>query len=261
LMQKMAIAGFKNLFIGYDALSDTLLQKMNKSNSFSDNLFFVKYALKNGINPLVNVIMHVPEETEAEVQECINNLNFLRFFYNHSVVSFSHIYVDLVLSSMTKYYAQMSGNDKKRYDFDSFAYLLPDSFTNDENRFHLFRWKKSAPSNVNEWEKLIEIEKYYKSNSFRYKVQENKGIWYYTEYCNDEEIANIVFSEAEYPFVLQASEQKVCTFDELFAEVKSVFPRLTEKKLKEILTHLKNDYLIYFNTEFSNIVSVIELRN
>ena len=261
LMQKMAIAGFKNLFIGYDALSDTLLQKMNKSNSFSDNLFFVKYALKNGINPLVNVIMHVPEETEAEVQECVNNLHFLRFFYNNSVISFSHTYVDLVLSSMTKYYAQMSGDDKENYDFDSFSYLLPHSFTNDENRFHLFRWKKSAPSNVREWEKLIEIEKYYKSKSFRYKVQEDKGIWYYTEYCNDEEIANIVFSEAEYPFVLQAAEQQVRNFDELFAEMKTVFPGLTEKKLKEILMHLKNDYLIYCNAEFSNIVSVVELRN
>jgi hypothetical protein len=261
LMQKMAIAGFKNLFIGYDALSDALLQKMNKSNSFSDNLFFVKYALKNGINPLVNVIMHVPDETEADVQECIDNLHFLRFFYNNSIVSFSHTFVDLVLSSMTKYHAQMSGDDRKQYNSDDYAYLLPGSFNNGEDRFHLLRWKRSSPQNAEEWEKLIEIEGYYKSNSFSYKVHEHNGIYYYTEYCNDEEIANIVFSEPEYAFVLQAAEQRVLTFHELFAEMKTVFSKINEGRLKEILTHLKNDYLIYCNDEFSNIVSVVELRN
>jgi hypothetical protein len=234
---------------------------MNKSNSFSDNLFFVKYALKNGITPLVNVIMHVPDEIEADVQECIDNLHFLRFFYNNSVVSFSHTFVDLVLSSMTKYYALMPGDERKQYDSDDYAYLLPGSFNNGEDRFHLFRWKKSSPSNAKEWEKLIEIEEYYKNNSFSYKVQENQGIWYYTEYCNDEEIANIVFGEPEYVFILQASEKRVRKFDELYAEMKTVFSKINEDRLKEILSHLKNDSLIYCNAEFSNIVSVIELRN
>jgi len=261
LMEKMAIAGLKNLFIGYDALSDTLLQKMNKGNSFSDNLFFVKYSLKNGINPLVNVIMHVPEETEADVQECINNLHFLRFFYNNSIVSFSHTYVDLVLSSMTKYHAQMSDDERKEYDADGLSYLLPDAFSRGEGRFNLLRWKKSSPANTTEWEKLIEIEEYYKSNKFSYKVQENNGTWYYTEFCNDEEVANIIFSEPEYAHIVKIAEQKVRTFEELYAEMKSIFSKLTERRLKKILTRLKNDYLIYCNTEFTNIVSVIELRN
>jgi hypothetical protein len=123
------------------------------------------------------------------------------------------------------------------------------------------RWKKSSPQNAEEWEKLIEIEGYYKSNSFSCKVHEHNGIYYYTEYCNDEEIANIVFSEPEYAFVLQAAEQRVLTFHELFAEMKTVFSKINEGRLKEILTHLKNDYLIYCNDEFSNIVSVVELRN
>lgn len=107
LMQKMAIAGFKNLFIGYDGLCDSLLKKMNKSNSFADNVFFVKYSLKNGIAPFVNVIRYIPGETEEDIQECIDNLHFLRFFYNDSVIPFSHNYVNLVLSSMTKYYKLM----------------------------------------------------------------------------------------------------------------------------------------------------------
>lgn len=260
LMEKMAIAGFKNLFIGYDGLSDSLLQKMNKSNSFSDNVFFIKYSLKNAISPVVNVIKHIPGETEEEVQECINNLHFLRFFYNNSIVSFSHIYVDLVLSSMSKYYSLMPDAEIRKYDTDDLTYLMPDYFSNHEDRFHLFRYKKNVPANAKEWDKLIEVEDYYKTHTFSYKIQENNGIYYYTEYCNDEEIENIVFGEPEYGSVLKATEQQVRTFTELFTDIKKDYPQMTEERLKEILTNLKEGYLIYCNAQFSNIISVLELK-
>ncbi|MCK5370256.1 MAG: radical SAM protein, partial [Cyclobacteriaceae bacterium] len=188
MFERMAIAGFKNIFIGYDGLSDVSLRKMNKSNSFSDNLFFVKHSIKNGIDPYVNVIKHLPFETEEDVQECIDNLHFTRFFYNDPVVSFSHNYVNLVLSAMSKYYRLLSEEERLSYDFDMMTYLLPDYFPHDENRFYLFRYEKNIPENRHEWDNLVKIEQYYKDNTLRYKVQENQGIIYYTEYCNDEEI-------------------------------------------------------------------------
>ncbi len=261
LMEKMAIAGLKNIFIGYDAISDSLLKKMDKRNSFSDNLFFVKHSLKNGITPIVNVIKHVPGETEEDVQECINNLHFLRFFYNNSIVSFSHIYVSLVLSSMTKYYSAMSNDERKKYDCDDITYLLPDYFSNTENRFHLFRYEKNVPDNLKEWNKLIDVENYYKTNKFSYKIQENNGVFYYTEYCNDTEIENIVFGETEYGYILKALEAKICKFTELHSSMIKIYPNITENRVKEILTNLKSSYLIYYNTEFSNIVSLIQLKN
>ncbi len=261
LMKKMAIAGFKNLFIGYDGLSDTLLKNMNKSNSFSDNLFFVKDSLKNGITPLANVIKHTPGETEVNVQECINNLHFLRFFYHDSIVSFSHIYVKLVLSSMTKYFSQMPEDERKGYNYDMLASLLPDNFSNTKDRFHLFRYENNIPANANEWDKLIGIEEYYKTNTFNYKILENNGVYYYTEYCNDVEIANITFGEPEYVYVLKVASQKVHTFAGLYNEMKNIYVGITERRLRDILTNLKQSYLIYCNTTFSNIVSLIELKS
>jgi radical SAM superfamily enzyme YgiQ (UPF0313 family) len=261
IMEKMAIAGFKNIFIGYDALSDTLLQKMNKSNSFSDNLFIVKHSIKNGITPTANVIKHVPDETESDVQECINNLHFLRFFYNNSIVPFSHIFVDLVLSSTSKYYSEMLDDDRNKYNTDDLAYLMPDHFSNSKDRFRLFRYKKDVPDNAKEWLKLVEIEAYYKNNSFSYKTQENGGVLYYTEYCNETEIENIVFGESEYGFILKSLEYKVLSFDELHANLKKIHPDIAKDRLKEVLLNLKKAYLIYFNADYSNIVSVIELKN
>jgi radical SAM superfamily enzyme YgiQ (UPF0313 family) len=260
LMEKMAIAGFKNIFIGYDAISDTLLKKMNKSNSFSDNIFFVKHSLKNGISPIVNVIKHVPGEKEEDIQECIDNLHFLRFYYNNSIVSFSHIYVSLVLSSMTKYYKLMSNEERHKYNKDDSSYLMPDYFSNHEDRFHLFRYEKDVKSNAEEWEKLMDIENYYKNNKFSYKIQENNGRVYYTEYCNDTEIENIVFGELEYDAILNILEDKVYSFTELHSAMTKIHPKISKAKVKVIMSNLKEAYLIYFNTDFSNIVSVIGLK-
>ncbi len=153
----------------------------------------------------------------------------------------------------------MSIDERKQYDNDDTTYLLPDYFSNNENRFHLFRYKKNVPANGKEWDKLIEVENYYKTNNFSYKIQENNGVIYYTEYCNDEEIENIVFGESEYGFILNAIQEKVYTFTELYFEMKTEYAEIAEERLKEIIANLKSSYLIYCNADFSNIVSVIEL--
>lgn len=259
MFERMVIAGFKNIFIGYDGLSDTLLHRMNKSNNFSDNLFFVKQSIKNGIDPYVNVIKHIPFETEEDVQECIENLHFTRFFYNDPLVSFSHNYVNLVLSSMSKYYRMTSEEELKTYDYDVMTYLLPDYFPDNENRFHLFRYEKNIPVNSKEWDKLIEIEKYYKDNRFSYKVQEDNGNLYFTEYCNDEEIENIIFSEPEYAAVLKAAQQQVLTFESLYHEVVKTIKPLSKNRLIEVLSHLKQSHIIYCNNDFSNVMSLLTL--
>ncbi len=230
---------------------------MNKSNSFSDNLFFVKHSIKNGIDPYVNVIKHIPFETEEDVQECINNLHYTRFFYNDPLVSFTHNFVNLVLSSMSKYYRLLSEEERESYDFDVMTYLLPDYFPVDENRFHLFRYEKNIPVNGKEWDKLIEIEKYYKDNKFSYKVQENNGFLYFTEYFNDEEIENIVFGEPEYSIVLKATQKQVLTFEDLYSEVTNAAIHISKERLIEVLSQLKHAQIIYCNNDFSNIVSLL----
>lgn len=260
LMKRMAAAGFYNLFIGYDGLSDSLLQKMNKSNSFADNIFFVKESIKNGIYPVVNVIKHIPGETEEEVQECTDNLHYLRFFYHDQQVEFSHMYVSLVLSSMTKYYALMPDEEIARYDVDALSSMLPEAFYRDKNRFRLFRYERNIPSNVDEWKKLQEIEEYYKKNAFSYKINENKGVLYYSEFCNGEEIASLVFAEPEYAVVLKAASQKVCSLKELLNLGHEKNLKTDQEQLINILQKLQKSYLIYANTDFSNVVSLVELK-
>ena len=259
IMEKMAIIGLKNIFIGYDGLSDISLEKMRKSNSFSDNIFFVKFSLKYGIDPFVNVIKYLPGETEKEIQESTNNIHFLRFFYNDKLISFSHTFVDLVLSSMTKYYSLMPDSELEKYNEDDLSYLLPDHFSNTKERFRLFRFAKDAPKHKNEWSKLEAIEKHYRENKFTYKILENNGRYYYSEYCNGEEIENIIFEETIYGLILKATDKRIYSFKELYLNISKLLPDTTEQHMKQALTNLKSSYLIYYKDGFSNIISVIEL--
>lgn len=259
VFEKMSIAGFKNIFIGYDGLSNSMLSKMSKSNTFSDNLFFVKQSIKHGIAPYVNVIKHLPDETEEDVQECIENLHFTRFFYNDPTIDFSHNYVNLVLSSMSKYYKIIPQEEHKSYDFDMIPYLVPDYFPEGENRFHLFRYESNIPANRKEWEKLEEIESFYKDNSLRYRIQVYNNVLYYTEYSNDEEIENFIFEAPEYLAVLKATEHQVLSFEELLDTVKATLPQTTPERLAEVLSHLKDAHIIYCNKQFSDVVSLVDL--
>lgn len=259
MMKKMAIIGLKNIFIGYDGLSDSLLQKMNKSNSFSDNIFFVKFSLKYGIDPYVNVIKYLPNETEEDIRESIENLHFLRFFYHDQLITFSHNFVSLVLSSMTKYYSLMPDKELDKYNRDDLSNLMPEHFSNTKERFRLFRFAKDTPRYKNEWEQLEKKEQYYRDNKFTYKMIENDGIYYYSEYCNHEETENIVFGEAIYGIVLKTIEKKIYSFSELHSTIKKENPDVTHQHLKQVLYHLKSSFLVYYSDDFSNIISVIEL--
>jgi hypothetical protein len=161
---------------------------------------------------------------------------------------------------MSKYYTILPENIREIYNIDELSYLMPDRFSNNKERFHLFRYESSTPKNTREWDNLIKTEDYYKDNSFSYKIQENNGILYYTEYCNSEEIANMVFGEPEYALILKTIEGEIYSFQRLYNKLKESYSEITELRTKEVLTNLKNSYIIYYKDDFLNIVSIINLK-
>lgn len=257
LLKKMQLAGFSQVFIGYDGISDTLLRKMNKSNNFSNNIFFVKYSLKYGIDPLVNIIKGAIDESKEDVQEGMNNLHFLRFFYADKEITFRHDYATLVLSRMTKYYAMISEEEREKYSKNKMCYLLPDHFSNHRDRFNLFRWEKPAVDNASAWDMHDDKEKFYVENKFSYQISKKGGGYHFAESLNGKEISTIDL-EADYWDALKAANQNVCSFDELFGAVQKLHPEISRKRLKKIIRDLKEIYLLYCDTELSNVITVID---
>lgn len=257
-MKKMQLAGFTQIFIGYDGITDSLLHKMDKSNRFSDNLFFVKYSLKYAIDPLVNIIKGVLGETKEDVLESFDNLHFLRFYYNDTESSLYHEYVTLVVSKMTKYFSMISDEEKESYDKNVIASLLPDYFSKDQDRFNLFRWEKSILDNAEQWEMMLEKEAFYSQNRYTYSLSEKSGVHSFTEFQNGDEIYSIDF-EPDHWDTLKAANQKVCTLEELYSSLKKTQPGISLDRLKDILSELKKRHLLYCNQDFSNVITVIDV--
>lgn len=83
IIKKMTLAGFKSIQIGYEAISDSLLKKVNKKNSFSSNLMFVKWASEYNLNLQgLNIITGLIGEDDNDIKISIKNIHFLRFFLN-----------------------------------------------------------------------------------------------------------------------------------------------------------------------------------
>jgi radical SAM superfamily enzyme YgiQ (UPF0313 family) len=258
LLKKMQTAGFSQVFIGYDGISDSLLRKMAKSNNFSNNLFFVKFALKYNIDPLVNIIIGLLNETEDDIQEGMDNLHFLRFFYSKGEDSLYHDYVTLVISRMSKYFAMLSEEKKEEYNINDITYLLPEQFSNHKDRFNLFSWKKPKITNEDKWLALQKYEKQYIENAYRYKVELNSGVYNFKEYRNDKLIVDFDFPDG-YWEVLQLANDRVIKFEDLLVKLKQSQPKLTSEQLQTILKKLKEMHLIYYDSDFDNVISFIDV--
>ncbi len=260
IFSKMSRAGFKYLFIGYEAVSDSLLKKMKKENTFSENILFVKSALKYKIRPQVNIIQGIPSETEDDIYESIDNLHYIRFFFHNKQTEFTHEYLSLNLYKGTEYYQKMPDAEKQNYKSNPFTEFIPQTFIPLEEQWDFFSFRRDPIINNVLWYDFMSIENFYKKNEFAYKLDFEESQLVYKEYFNKTEIKKIVFDDSVDFDILSFTESQILSFDDLFLRLSALHPTLTEISLKEYLNKLKNKYLIYFDSRFSSIISVIEIN-
>ena len=256
-LKKMQQAGFSQIFIGYDAITDTLLEKMAKSNTFSSNILFLKFSLKNEIYPLVNIIKGVLGETADDVIESMANLHFLRYFYNKEEYSLYHEYVTLVVSNMTKYYTMLSAEQRAEYNTNKLTDMLPKHFSEGDSRFSLFRWQKQKVDNHKQWAAIQLKEEYYSENIHSYKVELGESIVEFKEFVNEEQIAIYKLDKDTEWQILTLANERIVSFDEMLSQMQTLKSDYTAEDLKKHLSRLKEIHLLYCDKDFSGIISVI----
>ena len=246
IVLKMVEAGFKDVQIGYESLSDTLLTAINKCNSFSTNFLFLKWALTYGIKIRgANLIMNLLEENDDNLQESLENLHFLRFMLDKN--RFMHIYTTLWIKESSKYYKLLKnkGELSEWKVYKSFKYL-PKSYIKDENKHTLQFFVK--PDYHLLWDDIENKEWEYFNNIHRYEISSLEGDFLYKEYRNDEIIESFVLDETDWR-ILCSANRNVISIKELPIEENE----LTKQKLKI----LKQKGVLYYNDDYSNIVTVI----
>jgi|GEM_PF-741533 len=256
VMRKLAEAGFGVQF-GYEALADSLLQKMNKSSSFCDNLLLAKFVIKYDVRIWsTNLIRGIPHETEEDVLESIDNLHFLRFFLDQG--KFYHEFQELAVYGGSKYHAMLSDQDKTRYIDNFYAHFLPQAFITSDCRFNLFYYVKPLEFHYL-WQQAEAIEKYYRENKTHYSLTINDAALCYEEFHNDQCVKSLRFEAPLYVDLLTIINDKVCSFQEIGDAMSLNHPHITVEKIKEILSELKTHYLVYHDKTCSKAVSVVDI--
>lgn len=80
--------GLRTVQIGIEALSDSLLQRMNKGTSVIDNIAAMKFAVAAGIQLDGNLILDFPGSTDKEMEETLVNMDAVFSYHPLRAASF-----------------------------------------------------------------------------------------------------------------------------------------------------------------------------
>ena len=253
-IRKMSLAGFKNVQIGYESPSNNLLNKIDKKNSFASNLLFIKFAYKYNININgMNVITGLLEETAENIEESIVNLRYMRFFLR----KFSHNMSRLGIMHSSKYFKNVKGDNS--FVISGAYYYLPDDYILDSSVKECYFVEKVIGINNHAWNFFSLVEKYYKENNYCYRLFNIEDSIIYKEYLNNEEINELEVNKNSIEFIiLNKANSSVLSLSELR---KYITHKILDCELYDIIENMKAEGLIYASNDYSEILSIIDIKN
>lgn len=251
LVRQMAAVGFKDVQIGYESLSDHLLEKIHKCNSFSSNFLYIKWAFLSGIKIRgANLIMNLLEETDDDLRESLDTLRFLRFMLSDK--RFIHIYSTLWIKHSSRYFKeiQSSGKLDEWKVFKSFRFL-PSSYLKAHNQYALQFFVKPTFNPI--WDEIEEKEWDYIRHPHEYEIaQTNNGSLEYREYRDSELIVSLPLSDFDWK-LLESAQEHIVSYEDL----QNSFPDADESSIAFSLQKLKEMGILYYFDNFRNIITVI----
>ncbi len=256
LMEKFPRAGFGRLHFGYESLSDSLLKKMRKKTGFSDNICFVKHARKFDIRlPSANIICGTVGEDDIDILECIDNLHFLRFYYDRDL--FRHNVIPLRIAGNSDFFGMLDREQLRRFDENETYHLLPGPIKNVVDRFTLFDF--SAPSN-NLWKLFSKINDFYYEHAYTYAVSREGGRLVYREYFDSQPVVQLEIGELGH-HILRETNSRVTDPKDLVRSCKSWKDGIDESYVFGALDLLREKHLVYFDDAYRSIISVIDTES
>ena len=226
-VKEMALAGFVYVQIGYESVSDNILVKINKKNSFASNLLFIKWAIEYDINVVgLNVLRGLLDETDADILESIDNLYFMRFY--KSVGNIKHNVSMLAVNEMSRYYKEICSNGKtNEMYYDPVMERLPKGYVRHDDEFKIYQLVRKYQNPL--WNNFVATDHFFDVHTFSYKLIvlsnntiiyqerrdnievntlsfERNGIhWKILMFCN-EKVRSIVSVSAFIPCIIQKKQ-------------------------------------------------------
>lgn len=259
VIKKMALAGFESVQIGYESPSNNLLEKIHKKNTFASNLFFIKWANELGIRINgANVLRNLLEETTDDIKESIDNLYFLRFYFQKKLVCHSYSFLSVAKSS-PYYRTLLKTNRLTEWGQSHLAQFTPESYMSLEDKFVLF-FDFIKPEYNHLWDTFQQIEQHYINNIYDYQlIIENNSV-FYREFYNNTLIKEIEFETDDiYWEVLQLCDANVLSMEQITKKLGNKKSKEGET-LSEVILNLEKEGVLYCNDNQTEIVTILDIH-
>ena len=252
-MKKIVI---ESIQVGFEALSDSLLQKIKKTQCLAHNIQALKRAEEQNFHLSgVNIMRNIPPETADDVVESIRNLKFLRFLlgkYKLTIVPFR-------LEKPSRFFVEMSQEEmEKRWNYSVLWSILKDlDFLSSVDKREFFNFASGLVNSVL-WDHFgLLVDQYVSENlSYRWFVY-GDGSSLIEEFAKD-----VLVPRCRY--LLTPEETEILTFCDsvkTYFEIKKHFSNLEESDLRKMLLPLKDAGLLYFNDDFKYFfISVVSSK-
>jgi radical SAM superfamily enzyme YgiQ (UPF0313 family) len=256
--KKLSLAGFRMVQIGGESFSESLIRKMKKRNSFSDNLLGYKFCIKYGIRAEgANIITGIPGETLKDIRECTTNAHFIRFFTGGELIKFEES--PFALDKLSKFYRELSKEEIGLYLSNYVFNLLPKAITDEMNRFELFSFgKRPNPQHEKLWAKFFKRLNLYFNTPFTYKIFRFGETIIYEEFHAKVKVAALVFDKPEQWEILVIANNRLMSFTDMLEKLQMHYDHVDDSILKRMLDELKMKFLLYFDDNYGKIISVID---
>jgi radical SAM superfamily enzyme YgiQ (UPF0313 family) len=258
-ISKMMMAGFSRIQIDFESLSEKLLKKSEKKNTFASNLLLCKFAVLHHIAVYpANITIGFPQETSEHILQAIYNLHYLRFFLKERQLKFQISKLEVMHSC--KYYKEVNRKSSNWSKESFWKQYLPQRYlkTGDNNATIL----PILPQKVNPlWNDFVMTESYYIQNNFEYKLFKiNNNSVLYKELFN-----NVVISEFELTLldwiILETANCQIVDIETILEAIRNFIKKeFLEIEIINVLESLKTERLLYISDDYKEIVSIINTK-
>ncbi len=242
----MRLASFAGVQIGFEALTDSLLEKMKKRHRFAHNIQALKFGKQNGLQISgLNLVRGIPSETKEDILESCSNLKFLRFLLKKYPLNPGFLRLD----KGAPFYEDVPQKERVYWRNNPiWREIEPLHVIAETNKFEFLGFCKAGQNRL--WADFENLLKFYTEQNRSYE---------WIEYENGSLVEERGLRLDKYLFDQNETDLLIfCDTVKPFSAVKKKFQHLSEDDLLAMLENLKDAGFLYYDKEKYWVISVLD---
>lgn len=242
----MQLASFRDVQIGFEEMTDPLLEKIKKSHRFAHNIQALKLGKRYGITIHgLQVIRGILPETREDIMESYTNVKFLRFI----LPTYTLIPGFLRLDKGSPFYDEVPEEERETWDSNLlWPEIEPLKIMDESDRFEFFGFCKRGLDPL--WADFRNLVEFYARQARTYEWIEHATGSFVEEMGL--RLYKYIFDRDETDLLL------FCDTIRKFSEVRERFSHLSEERIGNMLENLKGVGFIYYDEGMRWIISVLD---